>query len=176
MQAPETAPGDPTPITIATDIYAVGKLVWSAVTNKTAFDREKPGLSGPQSLRKVLSNCSNAWHLQHVLERTVRRDPADRSDLQDILVVARRVRELMVRGFAPLEDITGDPEAIGIKHCQTCGVGTLNALDGQPVAFNIIGKPPNRDYGVFLCTYCGYVAVINLNVGRAQFTQRKTLE
>jgi len=55
------------PVTIQSDLYSAGKILWSMVTNKIAFDREKPGFN-ELSLERELPNVKMAWHFFHIFE------------------------------------------------------------------------------------------------------------
>ncbi len=55
---------------IRADLYSAGKILWSMITNKIAFDRESPVFNG-RSLFKELPDLRMAWHLHHIFEYTV---------------------------------------------------------------------------------------------------------
>ncbi len=75
--APECGPGAAENITVQTDIYSLGKIMWAMITGERAFARERPAFSNKR-LDKVLPDCPEVWLLAELFKRTIRRDPKHR--------------------------------------------------------------------------------------------------
>jgi hypothetical protein len=51
--------------TIKADLYSAGKILWSMITNRPAFDREQP-VFNDKSLAKALRDVRMSWHFHHI--------------------------------------------------------------------------------------------------------------
>jgi serine/threonine protein kinase len=121
-RAPECEGFSTAPPSIRSDLYSAGKLLWSIVTNKKAFQRESPVFDG-LSLARVLPDTPMSWHLQAIFERTIRKDPMNRyATVSEALEAAARVQRRIDGRFLPLEILYKGT-------CPICGVGKL--LDGN---------------------------------------------
>ena len=65
--APECEPGSGSDPTASADIYSLGKVLWSIVTGRKAFARERPAFTN-MNLSKVLPDHPECWHLTSVFE------------------------------------------------------------------------------------------------------------
>ena len=74
---PECSGFSSVPATIRADLYSVGKLLWSMITNNTVFDREKP-VFNDLAMFRALPDLKMSWHFHHVFEGTIRHDPHNR--------------------------------------------------------------------------------------------------
>jgi serine/threonine protein kinase len=61
-RAPETEGGNDAGITTRADLYSAGKILWSLVTNRKAFARQKP-VFNELSLDTLLRDDPDTWHL-----------------------------------------------------------------------------------------------------------------
>lgn len=162
--APECESGALGEVSVASDLYAAGKILWSIVTNMNAFSRESPAF-GQKSMPNLLPDAPGTWHLQHIFEKTIRQSPHDRcKTAKEALSLARRVQFLILSGYPPLELID--------KNCPICGFGTfgpgyeLHAVFGNP-------NPP----GIFSCQcdYCGFCFAVNRELRNKNLEQRQQL-
>jgi len=140
--------------TIRADLYSAGKILWSLVTNKKAFARERPAFN-ELSMSRVLPHHPMTFHLHYVFEKTIRRDPQNRySSASEALEAARQVRNRIEAGFLPLEE-----SASGT--CAACGVKKLARMSN--LGPNVEGRPEypfrqgiSNPEAYWLCTHCGY--------------------
>jgi serine/threonine protein kinase len=113
---PECTGYSSVPVDIRADLYSAGKILWSMITNRMAFDRETPVFNN-LSLASLLSDIPMSWHFHHIFEETIRHDPNRRFvNPATALAKAQMARRLIVHGFKPLEFL-----ASGL--CPMCGVG-----------------------------------------------------
>ena len=73
--APECGPGSSVSIDSRTDLYSAGKVLWSAIASRRAFDREAPVFNN-LSMKTLFLSKKPTWHLHHVFEKTIRRSPS----------------------------------------------------------------------------------------------------
>ncbi len=147
--APECESGSESEIGIHSDIYSMGKIVWSAITNQMAFAREKPAFTN-RSIKNIFPNNPEHWHLQHIMSFTVRHNPSDRSTVDQLIYWVKRVRQLIISKYPPLELIT--------EQCPICGWGKLDRFEQSHAVF---GNPNPRGIYALQCDYCGYCFAIN---------------
>lgn len=115
-RAPECDGYSASPPTVQADLYSAGKILWSVVTNQKSFDREKPVFNN-LCLSKKLPEHHMTWHFHDIFARTIRHDPSSRYPSAAVaLQDAKRIRDLVVRGFPPLERFADET-------CPMCGVG-----------------------------------------------------
>jgi serine/threonine protein kinase len=170
-RAPECSGFVSTPIDVRADLYSAGKLLWSMVTNRAAFDREKPVFNA-QSLARELPGVAMSWHLHHIFEKTIRQNPAQRYvNAGQALDGARHVRHLITGCYTPLELLAGDI-------CQMCGVGKYGEL---PAAYvKILGQytlkliPYQNAFSV--CPYCFHLSFQAADAQRQVLLDRSALE
>ena len=94
-RSPECSGYSSVATTIKADLYSAGKLLWSMITNKTAFDREKP-VFNDLSLLRVMPDLPMSWHFHHVFEGSIRQSPNNRfASCARALETANRVRCLI---------------------------------------------------------------------------------
>jgi serine/threonine protein kinase len=162
--APECESGALDEVSVASDLYSAGKILWSVVTNMNAFARESP-VFGQKSMPNMLPDSPGAWHLQHIFEKTIRRNSQDRcKTAKEALSLARRVQFLTLSGYPPLELID--------KNCPICGFGTLGAGSGLHAVF---GNPNPHGIISCQCDYCGFCFAINRDLRVQNLQQRQKL-
>jgi serine/threonine protein kinase len=171
-RAPECDGYSESPPTIAADLYSAGKILWSLLTNRKAFDREKPVFNA-LSLSKVLPNDQPTWHLHDVFAGTIRRNPQDRyASAAEALADAQRILGLLGANIPPLEVFAGEL-------CPVCRAGKLvkpnRMWNSRLVAPNELASDPNQDrsaisrelstldlgqgiYNYDLCLTCGFIS------------------
>ncbi len=160
------------PITIQADLYSAGKILWSMVTNKIAFDREKP-VFNQQSLVNMLPDVKMAWHFHHIFERTIRHDPSERFQNPALtLAKAKDVRRLILGGFKSLEEIAEGT-------CPLCGIGNflslyLSRIDMPEIANYHKSMQPVEGYAI--CPYCFHVGFFAPRAQQKVLGERKQLE
>ncbi|MBD2123768.1 serine/threonine-protein kinase [Trichocoleus sp. FACHB-262] len=159
--APECESGAFGEVSVASDLYSAGKILWSIVTNMNAFSRESP-VFGKKSIPNLLPDAPESWHLQHIFEKTIRQNPQDRcKNAKEALNLARRVKFLILSGYPPLELID--------KNCPVCGFGALGIGRGLHAVF---GNPNPPGINSCQCDYCGFCFAVNHDL-RAKNLQRK---
>jgi eukaryotic-like serine/threonine-protein kinase len=148
--APECESGSGGKVTARSDLYSAGKITWSMITNRNAFARENPVFNS-KSMNEIFPNVPESWHLHHIFEKTIRRNPVDRWEHpEEALQMARRVHFLISMGYLPLERI-GDI-------CPICGFG---ALQGFERSHEIFGNPNPPGIYAWQCNYCGFCFPVN---------------
>jgi serine/threonine protein kinase len=163
--APECESGANEIVSAGADLYSAGKILWSAITGKKAFSREKPVFSG-KTMTEIFPENPETWHLHHIFEKTIRHNVGNRwSSAKAAVGHARRVRYLIQAGYPSLEEIS--------RRCTVCGVGDLESFQGGHVVF---GNPNPRGIDAVQCSYCGVCSAINFAKRKEIFAERLTLE
>jgi serine/threonine protein kinase len=162
---PECESGSDTAIAVYSDLYSAGKVLWSAITGRRAFARERPVFT-TMSMAKTFPNDPETWHLHHIFEHTVRRDPTNRwQSAKDAVREAKRVRLLIRAGYIPLEHLK--------DICPVCGWGNLNRFDQGHVVF---GNPNPSGVESRKCEYCGYGFPVDVKRMKQQLNSRQNME
>jgi serine/threonine protein kinase len=168
---PECSGNSSAEVSIQSDLYSAGKILWSMITGKIAFDREKP-VFNHMALPTILPDVIMSWHFHHIFERTIRMDPHKRfRNAAEALSEAQNVRRLIANQFKPLELLAGDK-------CPLCGIGTYQltytpyqaALD----EFGTYLSSVRHAYAV--CSYCFHASFVAAKAQRQYLNQRTTLE
>jgi serine/threonine protein kinase len=169
---PECSGYSSVPVTIQADLYSAGKILWSMVTNKMAFDREKP-VFNELSLPSVMPDTKMAWHFFHIFEGTIRQEPRKRFTTPALAIdKANTVRRLITEGFRPLEEI-----ADGL--CPVCGYGNYRSLYLHTVHMPEITDFNERMKGIggyAICPYCFHVVFVAVHAQQKVLEGRKQLE
>jgi serine/threonine protein kinase len=163
--APECESGAEGKVGVHSDLYAAGKILWSAITGQMAFSRERPAFTS-KSMQTMFPQEPTTWHLHHIFEKTIRHNWQDRwLSAKDALHCAREVRFLIESSYPPLE-------IIGPK-CPICGVGKLGKFEGDYLVFG----NPNPD-GILSqqCSYCGICFARDVRKQAQNLDARKSLE
>lgn len=156
------AQGEPT---VASDLYSVGKILWSVISGKRAFARENP-VFATKSMPDIFPDSPETWHLHHIFEKTIRKSPTDRArSAEACCELLHLVRSLINNGNPPLELIW--------ERCPLCGIGTLHDFDGSHMVF---GNPMPKEIGAAQCSYCGSCFAVNFKKVRKQLADMKTLD
>ena len=163
--APECESGAEGDIGPWSDLYSAGKVLWSALVSMIAFAREAP-VYNAKSMTKLFPNESELWHLNHIFEKTIRRNPSDRWETgEDALLGASRIRYLISSGRLPLELIQ--------QVCPICGYGELTSFEQSHVVF---GNPNPPGIISLQCNYCGHCFAVNRNAVKERLAQRVKFE
>jgi serine/threonine protein kinase len=169
---PECTGYSSVPINIRSDFYSAGKILWSMLTNKLAFDREKP-VFNELSLVNVLADVKMAWHFYHIFEGTIRHNPNNRfANAASALDQANMVRRLIVGEYQSLEQIA---ETV----CPICGIGNYKSLYlhvqqfPEVIEFHKVMEPVK---GYAICPYCFHVAFIAIAAQQKKLADRKELD
>jgi len=163
--SPECESGAEGDISSTSDLYSAGKLLWSAVANLSAFSRESPVFNS-KSMQSLFPHQPNIWHLHHVFEKTIRRDPKDRwENAEAALNACKKIHFLIAAGYPPLEFVK--------ENCPLCGFGEFESFQGSHVVF---GNPPARGIAALQCNHCGYCFAINFDRINQSIKRRKELE
>lgn len=157
--------------TIQADLYSAGKILWTAITGRLAFARERP-VFNQLSMPQLFPDDQTAWHLQLIFERTVRhaidsrwRTPSE--GLKD----AHRVRRLVTTNCMPIE-------AIADGHCHICGIGKL--LEPSDVidvgGYLLFSQENPGGTARRVCNYCGHCSLWYTTRMAETLANRKNLD
>jgi serine/threonine protein kinase len=160
--APECESGAEGDITSKTDLYSVGKLLWTAVTGQRAYARERAVFDG-KSMKMMLPDKPDTFHLHALFEQTIRNSPTDRfPNAAAAIQEAKRIRYLISNHYPPLELL-----ADGM--CPTCGAENLKRIP-DPYNQNVYSL------SWFECEYCGHrFPCTKDDVARKRLIARKNL-
>ncbi len=162
--APECESGSEGKTGIYSDIYSAGKILWSAITNQNAFARES-NVFNAKSMRSLLPEYPECWHLHHIFEKTIRHNISDRwQNAKTAMSVSSYIYYLVSSGFPPLEIIK--------DNCPICGFGTLQSFQGSHMVF---GNPNPQGIKASRCDYCGYCIAADYTVLNSNLNKRKEL-
>lgn len=163
--SPECESGAEGEISSTSDLYSAGKLLWSAVANLSAFSRESPVFNS-KSMQSLFPHQPNIWHLHHVFEKTVRRDPKNRWENAEVaLNTSKKIHFLIASGYPPLELVK--------ENCPLCGFGTFERFQSSHMVF---GNPNPSGIAALQCNHCGYCFAINFDRINQSLKKRKELE
>lgn len=157
--APECEAGVQEGIDPRADLYSLGKLLWVLVTGRQPFAREKPVFAGQSRISVALPEVPDSWHLIHVLERTVRRDPSNRfGNAGELARECRRLSQTIIGRFPPLELVH--------KRCPACGHGepTMRSPKYKDVTDRmhmIFGNHQVDGVRKVHCDSCGFIYAFN---------------
>ena len=187
-RAPECEAFQQEGVTSRADVYSAGKLLWSLVTNEAAFTREE-AVFNAQALDKLLPDDPMTWHLHHVFEKTIRKNPNDRyRNVTEALAHSARVREIIDVGILPLEKMANE------RWCPMCRVGILlnagafehdtlvdartqtsGVRDDEIVSYMKRTGVPYQTWWLSTCTYCGFTSYFNEVIQKRNLERRKKL-
>lgn len=140
---PECGAGATGRISGKSDLYSAGKILWSVVTGRKAFDREEPIWAG-MSLREIFPDHPMTWHLSPIIEKAIQPEESDRPLPYEALEVAKKTLTVVEAGFPPIECVA--------KQCTVCGFGELTTEH----AWKGWGKGPPEGMAYFVCNHCGF--------------------
>lgn len=162
--APECESGATGSIGIHSDLYSAGKILWSAVTSRRAFAREKPVFT-TMSMNNIFPNYPDLWHLYHIFAKTIRNDPSNRwQSTGDAISKCTQIRGLITHGYPPIENI--------FNYCPVCGVGSLKGFEKSHMVF---GNPNPSGIYAQRCDYCGICMAIDSKLYRKNIEAMKSL-
>jgi serine/threonine-protein kinase len=172
-RAPECSGHSQQEPTTHSDLYSAGKILWSMITNKPAFDRENPVFSH-LSLASIFPAVPMSWHLHLIFEKTIRHDARNRyANTADALEWARRVRGLIIDRYKPLEQLAD-------TLCPMCGlgrhrntIGLLTYFAKEMEEFGRCMKPVSGSYAV--CPYCFHASFVAMEALEKALADRKKL-
>jgi hypothetical protein len=155
--APELEDGRADVIQPASDVYSLGKLLWTMLAGKQVFAREKH--RAPANDLAQLLQRDSMEHVNRLLDRMIAVSPEDRfPDASAVIGSLRRVIDL----------ITYDYRAVSAKltqRCRYCGEGTYGIVakeDGVSVrnfGLGLVGAP---NWRVLVCDACGHVELFRI--------------
>lgn len=166
--APECESGAPNEVTFKSDIYTLGKLLWSMVTGHKAFARENPAFT-TKNLMKQFPNNPDCWHLTQVFQKTIRRNPKHRYENAKKLAEDCHCVIYLIDHHPPLERV--------MRFCPACGQGELTPPVKSPVAMHaIFGNPMPRGCVGSYCHVCGYLSAWDTGVLKKREKELETME
>lgn len=140
---PECASGATGRISGKSDLYSAGKILWSVVTGRKAFDREEPIWAG-MSLQEIFPDHPITWHLSPILEKVIQKEEYDRPLPYEAMELAKKTLSVIKGGFPPIEHVN--------RQCHVCGFGDLTTEH----AWKGWGKGPPEGMTYFVCNHCGF--------------------
>ncbi|MDP8219629.1 MAG: serine/threonine-protein kinase [Candidatus Theseobacter exili] len=162
--APECEAGAEGKISIYSDIYSAGKILWSVITNRNAFARESSVFNN-NSMKSIFPDNPECWHLHHIFKKTIRHNTADRwQDAKSAMSASSYIYYVISSGFPPLEIID--------SHCPICGYGNINTFDTSHMVF---GNPNPRGITGLKCDNCGHCMAIDNMVLDGNLNKRNEL-
>jgi serine/threonine protein kinase len=167
--APECESGAPGDVTFKSDIYSLGKLLWSMVTGHRTFAREAPAFT-TKNLTKQFPKKSDCWHLTRIFQKTIRQDVNHRYENAEKLADDCRYVIYLIGHYPPLERAA--------HFCPICGQGELVSRgrnEGPVPMFQIFGNLPQGCEG-FHCPICGFISVWDTRVLSKREQELKTME
>jgi len=167
--APECESGAPVEVTFKSDIYSLGKLLWSMVTSHRTFAREAPAFT-TKNLTKQFPNNPDCWHLTRIFQKTIRKNPNHRYENAEKLAEDCRLVIYLIDHHPPLERVT--------RFCPACGEGELVSRgrnEGPVQMFQVFGNLPQGCEG-FHCPICGYMSVWDTRVLEKRKQELNTME
>ena len=172
--------------TIQADLYSAGKILWSIITNKKAFSREKP-VFNDKSMNREMPNDPMTWHLHHIFERTIRHLPGNRyPNVAEALQHSHQILDCIRFGYPPLEKLDL------YSRCPICGIGKLH--DSRYLVQNTLVTYLRDKMGVpdedlqrqlvengylkdrAVCRYCGFFFDGSTLIRERNLNYRQTLE
>lgn len=172
-RAPECSGHSQQEPTIQADFYSAGKILWSMITNKPAFDREAP-VFNHLSLANLLPEVRMSWHLHHILEFTIRQEAKHRYDnTVRALEGARQVRRLIIHGYKPLEQLAD-------TLCPLCGIGRygnsialFTYFEKEMEGFRTAVASVSGSYAV--CPFCFHASFVAMEALQKALADRRRL-
>jgi serine/threonine protein kinase len=168
--APECEVGAAGEGTSKSDIYSLGKILWSMVTGYNTFARENPGFT-TKNLTKQFPNNPDCWHLTRVFQKTIRRSPKDRYENAKKLAEDCQLVIYLIDHYPPLERV--------MRFCPACGQGELSPEKSRssPVPMHMIfGNPMPEGCVGMHCPVCGYLSAWDTRVLKKREQELKTME
>lgn len=146
--SPECEAGKSNLIKPHTDIYSLGKILYAMASGGNIFPREDQNELN-YSLISISSN-RRAKLIMEIINHCVRKDISKRfSDVKDLLKLVNNLRELIERGYLPV-NYSNDL-------CRFCGRGTLIKLGKFPGSRGEHNQfDPIKIFG-WKCYYCGLI-------------------
>jgi len=161
--APEYEAGIESNISIASDIYSAGKLLWSAIANQFAFAREE-SVFKEKSMSKIFIDKPETYHLHHIFEKSIRYNAKERwQSPYSALMDSKNILNIIRSGYPPLEEIK--------NICPVCGFKKTENYSLSDAVYGDLRKvKANR------CKYCGYIYHFDPSIARNNLHKREELE
>ena len=168
--APECESGASGEVTFKSDIYSLGKILWSMVTGYRAFARETPAFS-TKNLTKQFPNNPDCWHLTRIFQKTIRENPTHRYENAQKFAEDSRYVLYLIDRLPPLERV--------MNFCPACGQGELKPKERRkrPIPMHqVFGNPmPDGCVGLY-CPVCGYLSAWDVRVLQKREEELRTME
>lgn len=166
--SPELEDGRINDVTVKSDTYSLGKLLYWLLSGGRTFSREKHR-ERAYDLRIYDDTSPLGWsniymeHVNRLLDRMITNDPEDRREVGAIKILLVRTMKLVEKEFTPIVSDAGKP-------CTYCGRGIyqLKAKDNIEVGnfgFVPVGAP---DWRVMVCSECGHVQSFRVDYAKRQ--------
>lgn len=167
--APECESGATGEVTFKSDIYSLGKLLWSMITGYKTFARENPAFT-TKNLTEQFPNNHDCWHLTRIFQKTIRKNAAQRYKNAENLSDDCRYVIYLIDHYPPLERAA--------HFCPICGQGELVSRgrnEGPVQMFQVFKGLPEGCEG-FHCSICGYISLWDTRVLKKREQELKNLE
>lgn len=155
--APELEDGRADEVHPTSDVYSLGKVLWTMLSGRQVFSREKH--RDPSNDLVQLLHRDSMEHVNRLLDRMIVASPDDRlPDAAEVIGSVRRVIDL----------ITYDYRAVSAKlkqRCTYCGEGIYRTVAKEHdvsvrnFGIELVGKP---DWRILVCETCGHVELFRI--------------
>lgn len=163
--APECESGSDLQIGIHSDIYSAGKVLWSCITSRRAFAREK-SVFGNLGMLSLFPENPAALHLNPIFEKAIRGNPQNRlSQIAALKRLTQETRRLVEHGFPPWEETA--------NRCPSCGhLGIIGYDQGH----NVFGNPNPPGVDACICKTCGFIFLRDMGLFFEKIERFKNLD
>jgi serine/threonine protein kinase len=166
FMAPELEDGRAERVSVLSDTYSLGKLLYWLLSDGKVFSREKHrdqkyDLKGHNPLIPEGWNNIYMEHVNRLLDHMITDDPSKRITVDDVLRGAQNVLRLIVKEFTPISKDIKQP-------CKYCGYGVYNlqavsSTDVRNFGFNTVGASQWR---IYTCGMCGHVQAFRIDMAK----------
>lgn len=158
--APELEDGRVETVLPSSDVYSLGKILWSLMSGRTPFAREKHREQAYDLV--AITKNDQMEHVNLMLDRMIVGDPSKRyANAGEVLQAVRRVIHLITYDYRVA--------AARAEHrCIYCGDGRYRLIAKRAdiairnFGFQAVGNP---DWRIFVCEQCGHVNMFRLDLG-----------
>lgn len=165
FMAPEVEEGRQAEVTLACDVYSLGKLLYWMLTGKVV-PRESYREKG-RDLKGYLLDSVTGWnniyleHVNRLLDLMIVHDPQERRSLSNLLILLRRTIRLVEKEYNPISDSV--PQL-----CQYCGEGVYRALPTSPTDLTNFGlrAVASSKWRILACNNCGHIEFFRADYAR----------
>lgn len=166
FMAPECENGRTNDISIKTDTYSAGKILYWLLSNGKIFSREIHrerdwDLKGYNTEMPLGWNNIYMEHINCVLDNMIALNPKKRISINAFLKDFKQLLRLIEKEFTPIDKNIKQP-------CTYCGYGyyeskAINNDEVRNFGFEPVGNP---NWRIFTCNMCGHVQSFRIEVAK----------